>query len=67
MEVNYEIYPTFGVWLFPKIIFAVRTFVQSARVSFGQISVRVKSIENRLPSRARASGGFRFFPSLLHR
>lgn len=53
MEVNYEVYPTFGVWLFSKIIFAVRTFVQSARVSFGQISVRAKWLENRLPSRAR--------------
>ena len=53
MEVNYEVYPTFGVWLFSKIIFAVRKFVQSARVSFGRISVRAKWLENRLPSRAR--------------
>lgn len=65
MEVNYEIYPIFGVWLFSKIIFAVRTFVQSARVSFGQISVRAKWLENRLPSRARASGVFRFFLHLF--
>lgn len=31
-----------------------------------QISVRVKSIENRLPSRAHASSVFGFLPSPLH-
>ena len=46
---------------FPK-----KTHLFKALVFLLQISVRVKSIENRLPSRARASSVFGILPSPLH-
>ncbi len=46
--------------------FLQEVYLFKALVFLLQINVRVKSIENRLPSRARASSVFGFLPSPLH-